>query len=294
MSDVPDSSAPDTPSTTEQVTDDVPLARPITLPQATPRPEPADEWLLTRTTAGAACADLVRLVVYFLLLNLLAELALGELVNFDWGSASEDDPLVGDLRRAMLLPLLAFRAGATLLIVSAILRYRRQSFRSVGVHRDTLGRNILIGLGTTIVVYGLIMLVTPLMWMIWPDLWDLMTENAERIQNLVPRLHPVGFAAVALTVGVYEEVLFRGFLMTRLRRVTGSWAVAVILNTVLFTALHAVDQTAPALVAVTILSLSFSLVTVWRRSIIPAIVAHTVFDLIQLLWLTSQAGDAWQ
>lgn len=294
MSDLPDSSAHDMYPTTGQAADNVPLARPITLPLAAPWQEPTAEWLLTRSTARAACADLVRLVVYSVLLGVLAELALNEFVNFDWGSASADDPMAGDLHRAMLPSLLAIRAGATLTIVWAVLRYRRQSYRSVGVHRDALGWNTLIGVGTTIAVYGLLMLVMPAMWMIWPDVWDLMTENAERIQNLVPRLNPGGFAAVALTVGIYEEVLFRGFLMTRLRRVTGSWAAAVILNTLLFAGLHALDQTAPALVAVTILSLSFSIVTVWRRSIIPAIVAHTVFDLIQLLWLTSQVGDTWQ
>ena len=45
------------------------------------------------------------------------------------------------------------------------------------------------------------------------------------------------------------------------------------LNTAIFTALHAPDQTVAALGPITILSLVFSVVTVWRRSIVPAIVA---------------------
>ena len=116
---------------------------------------------------------------------------------------------------------------------------------------------------------------------------------AERIIQMVPRLRPLGFAGVALVISIYEELLFRGFLMTRLRRGTGSWTLAVVLSTAVFTALHAFDQTASALVAVTILSLVFSGVTIWRRSIIPAIVAHALFDLSQFLLLNLQAGDSW-
>ena len=88
---------------------------------------------------------------------------------------------------------------------------------------------------------------------------------------------------MAATVGVYEELLFRGFLMTRLRRGTGSWTVAVLISTSIFTALHAPDQMPVALVPIAILSLVFSMVTVWRRSLIPAVVAHTLFDFFALM-----------
>ena len=94
-------------------------------------------------------------------------------------------------------------------------------------------------------------------------------------------------------IGVYEELVFRGFLMTRLRRATGSWTAAVVLSTLVFTGLHALDQLPVALVAITILSLVFSVVTILRRSIIPAIVGHALFDLSQLLILHAQAGDTW-
>jgi len=106
-------------------------------------------------------------------------------------------------------------------------------------------------------------------------------------------LRPAEFVPLTAMIGIYEELVFRGFLMTRLRRGTGSWAVAVALSTVIFTSLHAFDQTHSALVVVAILSLVFSLATIWRRSIIPAIIAHALFDLSQLLLLYVQAGDSW-
>jgi membrane protease YdiL (CAAX protease family) len=73
--------------------------------------------------------------------------------------------------------------------------------------------------------------------------------------------------------------------MTRLRRTTGSWTAAVGVSTVVFVGLHAFDQVATALIAVTILSVTFSLVTIWRRSLTAAIVAHTVWNLSQFVYL---------
>jgi len=54
------------------------------------------------------------------------------------------------------------------------------------------------------------------------------------------------------------------------------------------------DQVPLALVAVTLLSLVFSVLTIWRRSIVPAIWAHAMFDWSQFMLLYYSAGDAWQ
>jgi membrane protease YdiL (CAAX protease family) len=120
-----------------------------------------------------------------------------------------------------------------------------------------------------------------------------MDENVERILELIPNMSLLVFGGVALVIGLYEELLFRGFLMPRLRRWTGSWTIAVLISTALFTALHAFDQTTGALVPIGILSLVFSLVTIWRRSIVPAIIGHFLFDWSQFIGLYVIAGDRW-
>ena len=109
----------------------------------------------------------------------------------------------------------------------------------------------------------------------------------------IVKFYPLGFTGLAILIGFYEELAFRGFLMTRLRRATGSWTIAVLVSTAIFTALHAIEQTWPALIAITVLSLIFSLVTIWRRSIMPAILGHALFDLFQFLFLQFQMGDSW-
>ena len=61
-----------------------------------------------------------------------------------------------------------------------------------------------------------------------------------------------------------------------------------------FVALHALSQAPAAMVMIAILSLIMSVVTIWRRSLVPAMVAHTLFDLSQLAGLYYMAGDQWQ
>ena len=81
--------------------------------------------------------------------------------------------------------------------------------------------------------------------------------------------------------------------MTRLRRGLGSWTAAVVLSTTVFTLLHAVDQTPAALMPVAILSVVFSITTIWRRSLVPAIIAHWLFNLANLIGLYYMAGESW-
>jgi len=293
MSEVPGPFQNDPIPTARPTADGIPVARPITLPSVQTRPI-ANELLLRTSTVGATWLDVAALVLFMVFLEVGMETAIAVIVGMPLGLPDLlEDPAHSALQRACLLPMLAVRAAGTIVIIAAILRYRGQSAKSVGLGRRRFALNLLIGIGATGIAYALIYLTMSLVWLIWPTLWEQMQENADRIIDMVPRLHPLGFAGVALMIGLYEELLFRGFLMTRLRRGTGSWTVAVLLSTVVFTALHAFDQTASALIAVTILSLVFSVVTIWRRSIIPAVVAHTLFDLSQFLLLYLQAGDSW-
>ena len=300
--------------------EEIPFARPITSDPPAGPPDrwdeggvaqyagpPVNEFLLPTSTAGAAWVDIARLVVFLIVLELLAGAVMGIIVDGtiepDEGAplssstsegaaegAAATDP---ELARALLLPTLAFRMVASIGIVALILRHRGQSARSIGLGRGSLPLDFLIGIGATVVLYGLVALTMSLLWLVWPDLPDQMEENAQRLLEMVPNVQPRGFVVVAATVGLYEELVFRGFLMTRLRRGTGSWTVGVLISTAAFTALHAVDQTTAALVSVSILSVVFSLVTIWRRSIVPAIVAHALFDLSQFLLLYWTAGDSW-
>ena len=95
--------------------------------------------------------------------------------------------------------------------------------------------------------------------------------------------------ALMTVVATWEELLFRGFLMTRIRRFAQSWTIAVIASTVAFVLPHALEQTPAAMIPISILSLVLSLVTIWRRSIVPAIVAHALWNVAVFLTLTLES-----
>jgi len=194
----------------------------------------------------------------------------------------------------MLLPSLALRGGGVFILIALLVRRRGQRAASVGLRRKGRLADIALGVAALALTYGLIFSTLLILWLLWPEIAKQLNENAERIMALVPNLRPLGFLAITAIIGLYEELVFRGFLMPRLRRATGSWTAAIFLSTILFTALHAFEQTLAALIMVTLLSLIFSLLTVWRRSILPAIVAHWLFDFSQFLGLYYQAGDAWK
>jgi membrane protease YdiL (CAAX protease family) len=272
--------------------DGIPVARPVQCSAAFPIHR--EDILLRRATPGSVWADVGLFVVGMAALQLGAEVVIAWTFAYPLEMLEpESHPGDAEVMRATLLPLLTIRAAGSIAIIGGVLKWRGQSAASVGLESSGLGANLLLGLAATVAVYALTILTMVVLWFIWPDVVAQMEENARRIIALVPNMPALAFGGVAMMVGVHEELIFRGFLMTRLRRVTHSWTVAILISTALFTALHAMDQTTAALVAVALLSLVFSFITVWRRSIIPAIVGHALFDWSQFLLLSFQAGEAW-
>jgi membrane protease YdiL (CAAX protease family) len=86
---------------------------------------------------------------------------------------------------------------------------------------------------------------------------------------------PIGVRVlVAISAGVVEESFFRGFLQPR---------IGITLSTACFVLAHLTYDQPFLLVGVTLLSVFFALLVRWRQTIWPAVVAHAMFDGIQLL-----------
>ena len=86
---------------------------------------------------------------------------------------------------------------------------------------------------------------------------------------------PVGHRLlVSLSAGVFEEIFFRGFLQGR---------IGIFAATLFFIAGHAGYGQPFMFFGLAILSTIYGLLTWWRGSVWAAIVAHFVFDAIQLL-----------
>ncbi|MGB0714478.1 MAG: lysostaphin resistance A-like protein [Phycisphaerae bacterium] len=211
-------------------------------------------------------------------------------------SVAGDDGPPPEYLRDMIMPLTFFRCIATVFLVAWVLSWRRASWSSVGLWATFERFPFDLGWGVLATVICLMLLVSysVCLQLLVPGLQSEMVKNAENLQDMFPRVHWVMLLLFSLAVGIFEELIFRGFMMTRLRRMTGNWVVAVILSTAIFTVPHAIDQTLIALGPIAILSILVSVVTIWRQSLIPAIVAHALFDFTQLLLLfyTSTTGAA--
>ena len=86
---------------------------------------------------------------------------------------------------------------------------------------------------------------------------------------------PVGLRlGVSVSAGVFEELFFRAFLQPR---------VGVALSSAGFVLAHVAYEQPMMLIGVSLLSLLFAALLAWRRSVWAAIVAHTLFDAVQLL-----------
>jgi membrane protease YdiL (CAAX protease family) len=80
--------------------------------------------------------------------------------------------------------------------------------------------------------------------------------------------------AVSASAGLFEELFFRGFLQPRM---------GIALSTGFFVLAHANYEQPLMLVGIGLLSLIFAFLTRWRQNIWPAVVAHALFDGVQLL-----------
>ena len=95
----------------------------------------------------------------------------------------------------------------------------------------------------------------------------------------------VVWVLVSFTAGYCEEVLFRGYLMTRLRLVFNmkSWVLPVILSGLAFGACHAY-QGWPGFIVLTVYGIMFAVLYVRTKSLWPCVIAHFFQDFSALFF----------
>jgi CAAX protease family protein len=102
-------------------------------------------------------------------------------------------------------------------------------------------------------------------------------------RSVVP--FPVGVVEIVLAVlvavsaGVCEEIVFRGYFLRQFRALTGSVVAAVFLQALVFGPGHFYQGVRVTSLA-TLYALVFGVLAVWRRSLRPGMAAHTLSDLL--------------
>ncbi|HEY8468771.1 MAG TPA: type II CAAX endopeptidase family protein [Longimicrobiales bacterium] len=106
------------------------------------------------------------------------------------------------------------------------------------------------------------------------------------LMHVLPRngRERLAFVGVAITAGVAEELIFRGFLIAALAAVTGSQWFAAALSSVLFGFLHNYQRLLGALRAA-VLGFGLALPLLMTGSLLPSIIAHAAYDIVAGVFL---------
>ena len=117
---------------------------------------------------------------------------------------------------------------------------------------------------------------------------------------LIPKLHldPSGAAAernlilatpywfrvlLVLRAAVVEEILFRGYLISKVRQLTGSTVLSILVSVVAFTLAHLSKWGAVHLIPVSGTGTVLALLYVWRLDLVANMIAHFLTDGIGFL-----------
>jgi membrane protease YdiL (CAAX protease family) len=117
-------------------------------------------------------------------------------------------------------------------------------------------------------------------------------KQIENICKLIPTTPAERFAIIplALTAGLCEEFLDRGYLLNLAASATKSLEVGLLISSILFGFAH-LYQGRKGVIGTSIGGLVFGLIFLASRSLLPSQVLHTAMDLSQLLTLSKKSNS---
>jgi len=258
---------------------DVPMARPVAIENLPPG-----------LTGQDITSSVVLLSPWTAFLQILALLIIGLLsvVLAGWSTAmlSLPDP------RWKQTVITAFAGLVTLLAAFGLTRLAGQRVSAIGWRVDSVASDVALGVGTVIGTYSTMIMAAVVVTLIRPDLLETSTQAQRAIQETIPPSSVPALIAMMAFVSLWEEVVFRGFLLTRLYAMFRRWWMAVIVGSLLFAAGH-IYQGVMATVVIGFIGVVLGALFVWRRSLLAPFVFHLIFNVAALLVLRSQSEN-WQ
>ena len=261
-----------------------PFARPIAAENAASA-IPTEPLLLTGITRAAAGLDLL---IFCGAIAALIGLVYGCSRGLEWlmGPPPATEP-ADEQGAAELVASLVLGVIAVALIVW-INRARGLRLAGLGLTLEHWAANVPLGFATAAASWGVFVLSALATMAAWPGAAAEWQKNTDNLMKAIPPMRPALLAAMMLFVGIWEETVFRGFVLPRLRRLTGAWWLAVVLSSAIFAVLHLNMQVALMAIPLFLIAALWSLITIWRRSLLPVVLGHFLWNLGQLLALEYQ------
>jgi uncharacterized protein len=169
-----------------------------------------------------------------------------------------------------------FYWGTALLLLGYALKIERQPFLIWQERKVTIGYFLL----SVLVLYLLSIGAAIVSAMATLGAHDSNAVMKKVIETL--RGHPATIFFIALTAGVTEELIFRGYLLTRLSQLFKNNAVAILLSSLLFALLHYKYGSYRELIFTFLIGALFSVYYLEYRNIKALIVVHFLIDFINM------------
>ncbi len=181
--------------------------------------------------------------------------------------------------KTMITPFVASMiSAAIILILVGLLHWRGLGLYALGLSLDRLGKEILVGLGFSSLYIGAFAVNNTLVGSP-PELgWLVQLMQNFSYSYALDTVRWIGELFVkAFVVGVYEEIIFRGWVLTFLltRWGVGEKALAV---SALFFGLAHVHLGGWAVIVTTLSGYIFGLLYLWRKSLVVAITLHILWN----------------
>jgi membrane protease YdiL (CAAX protease family) len=194
------------------------------------------------------------------------------------GSAEVEAQLVPSL---VSIAFELFLSWSPVLVVGFLLARNREGWAGIGLTRFRAGD---LGMGLILWVASFVLVLV---------LAQLFQYFGQREVDFLPEGLPLWFRSVqavliAVTAGVTEEIVVRGYAQTRLEQLRAPTAVIILLPTALWGVLHAY-QGAGAALTIFGLGLMYAWYFQRTRRLWPLILAHILFDATQLVFILAGA-----
>jgi uncharacterized protein len=194
------------------------------------------------------------------------------------GSAEVEAQLVPSL---ISIVFELFLSWSPVLVVGFLLARNREGWAGIGLTRFRAGDLVM---GAVLWVASFILVLV---------LAQLFQYFGQREVDFLPEGLPLWFRSlqavlIAVTAGVTEEIVVRGYAQTRLEQLRAPTAVIILLPTALWGVLH-VYQGAGAALTIFGLGLMYAWYFQRTRRLWPLILAHILFDATQLVFILAGA-----
>lgn len=191
-------------------------------------------------------------------------------------------------RDANWMELVTSLAGGISAALTAICltKLNNHPLASIGWRIGSLPADSALAIGALFATYLVMIPAMLALMLLYPELIEERKEAVRTLQSAIPATSIWAIILILTCVVFWEEVVFRGFLLTRLKVLFKRWWLAVPVSAILFGLGHGY-QGPVALVLITFLGVVMALLVIWRQSLTSAMIYHFTFNFISMMALRS-------